>query len=89
MNTSFLLMAQYNARAIIPVEEVAKDYFSHLTPRKLMEKITNGEINIPVVRVDPGSQKGAKGIYLADLAQYIDQRREAANKEASQMAKAA
>lgn len=30
MNTVFLLMAQYNALAIIPVSAVVKDYFPHL-----------------------------------------------------------
>ncbi|MFD2883207.1 pyocin activator PrtN family protein [Pseudomonas lini] len=34
MNTVFLLMAQYNGQAIIPLERVCADYFSHLTPEK-------------------------------------------------------
>ncbi len=33
MNTVFLLMAQYGARAVIPVEDVCRDYFPHLTLR--------------------------------------------------------
>jgi hypothetical protein len=89
MNTSFLLMTQYNAQAIIPVEKAVEDCFPHLSTDKFLRKITSGEIKLPVTRMDPASQKGPKGVYLADLAQYIDLRREAANKEASQLAKAA
>lgn len=32
MNTAFLLMAQYSGAAVIPIDRVCKDYFSHLTP---------------------------------------------------------
>ena len=32
MNTSFLLMAQYGGKAIIPIEDVYRDYFPHLKP---------------------------------------------------------
>jgi hypothetical protein len=35
-----LLMAQYEGKAIIPVEQVCRDYFSHLTPPKLVQKIS-------------------------------------------------
>jgi Pyocin activator protein PrtN len=80
MNTTFLMMAQYNGRAIIPVEEVCRDYFSHLTPDKFLRKQAAGEIKIPVVRIE-ASQKAAKGVHLADLASYVDARREAALRE--------
>ena len=30
MNTAFLLMAQYGGKAIVPIEDVCRDYFSHL-----------------------------------------------------------
>ena len=33
MNTAFLLMAQYDAMAVIPIDKVVRDYFSHLTTR--------------------------------------------------------
>ncbi len=82
-------MAQYNAQAIIPVEKVVEDYFPHLSADKFLRKTSTGEIKLPVTRMDPASQKGPKGVYLTDLAQYIDLRREAANKEASQLANAA
>jgi hypothetical protein len=38
MNTAFLLMAQYGGEAIIPIEDVCKDYFSHLNATKLVQK---------------------------------------------------
>ena len=47
-----------------------------------------GDIHIPMVRIDPGSQKAAKGLHIGDLANYIDARREAAQKEAKQLASA-
>lgn len=86
MNTAFLLMAQYNAQAVIPVASVVKDYFPHLTTENFLRKVAMGDINIPLVRVEPGSQKGARGVHLTDLAQYLDDRRAAAVKEAKQLA---
>jgi Pyocin activator protein PrtN len=80
MNTAFLLMAQYGGKAIVPIEDVCRDYFSHLNPTKLVQKISTGEIAIPLVRME-ASQKCAKGIHLLDLAKYLDARVEAARKE--------
>ncbi len=74
MNTAFLLMAQYNGQAIIPLERVCADYFCHLTPDKLQRKVANGEVDLPVVRIE-GSQKAAKGVHLTDLAAYLDEQR--------------
>lgn len=86
MNTSFLLMAQYNAQAVIPVDSVVKDYFQHLTVPTFLRKVAIGDIRLPLVRIEAGSQKCAKGVHLTDLAQYLDERRAAAVKEADQMA---
>lgn len=85
MNTAFLLMAQYNAMAIIPVASVVSDYFPHLTVEKFVRKASVGEIAIPLTRIDGASQKAAKGVHLTDLAHYIDGRRDAAVKEAQQL----
>lgn len=71
MNTTFLLMAQYNGLAIIPLERVCADYFCHLTPEKLQQKAQAGTIDLPIVRIE-GSQKAAKGIHLSALAAYLD-----------------
>lgn len=84
MNTAFLLMAQYNGAAVIPVEAVCRDFFSHLTPGKFVQKVSIGEIAIPMVRIE-GSQKAAKGVHLMDLAQWIDRQRDAARKECEQL----
>lgn len=77
MNTLFLLMAQYEGLAIIPLARVCADYFSHLTPEKLMRKVGSGEIDLPVVRIE-GSQKAARGVHLSDLARYLDAQRQKA-----------
>jgi len=88
MNTAFLLMAQYNGRAVIPVEEVCRDYFSHLSIEKFLRKASTAEIRLPIVRIE-ASQKAAKGVHLMDLAAYLDERRAAAIKETEQIASAA
>ncbi len=80
MNTAFLLMAQYEGKAIIPVDDVCRDYFNHLTPQKFIRKVDAGEIAIPLVRLET-SQKSAKGIHLTDLANYLDARRDEAVEE--------
>ena len=84
LNTAFLLMAQYGGKAIIPVEDVCRDYFSHLDSAKFIRKVGAGEIQIPLVRME-ASQKCAKGVHLQDLADYLDQRRAAAQKECRQL----
>lgn len=71
MNTQFLLMAQYSGQAIIPLERVCADYFSHLTPEKMKLKVAAGEIDLPLVRME-SSQKAARGVHLNDLAAYLD-----------------
>jgi hypothetical protein len=84
MNTVFFLMAQFGARAVIPLDEVRREYFSHLELDKFQRKLATGEIALPVVRIEK-SQKSAKGIYIQDLAQYIDDQRAAAVKERDQL----
>lgn len=84
MNTAFLLMAQYNGAAVIPLEAVCRDYFSHLTPAEFSRKATNGDIALPVVRIET-SQKAARGVHLHDLAKWIDERRAAAQRECDQL----
>ncbi|SDG35656.1 pyocin activator PrtN family protein [Pelagibacterium luteolum] len=84
MNTAFLLMAQYNGKAIIPLEDVCRDYFAPLGFEKFKVKLATGQISLPVVRVED-SQKGAKGVHLQDLADYLDSRRALALKEQRQL----
>lgn len=84
MNTGFLLMAQYNGSAVIPVEKVCKDYFPHLCQDVFLRKCARGEIRLPLVRID-SSNKTARGVHVSDLATYIDTRAEAARKELQQI----
>jgi hypothetical protein len=80
LKTVFLLMAQYDGRAIIPVEWVCRDFFSHLTVVHFIKKASTGQIKLPVIYIEP-SQKAAKGIHVQDLADYIDARRKVAKGE--------
>jgi hypothetical protein len=84
MQTAFLLMAFYQGKAVIPIDDVARDYFPHLSGDKLARKLAAGEIPIPVIRIE-NSQKSAKGVHLSDLADYIDRQRAAAVKEFEQL----
>lgn len=77
-------MAQYGATAIVPVELVCRDYFSHLTVPQFVRKVSAGDIAIPLVRMER-SQKAAKGVHIQDLANYIAERRAAAVKEYAQL----
>lgn len=80
MNTAFMLMAQYDGKAVIPLSSVARDFFG-LSDKAFISKLDRGEIALPVIRMERQSQKSAKGVHLTDLARYIDERREAALKE--------
>lgn len=86
MNTAFILMAQYNGRAIIPLDQVCNDYFTHLTTEMFQRKVLAGQIKIPITRLEP-SQKSAKGIHITDMAIYLDQQRDSALKELRQLNK--
>lgn len=77
MNTLFLLMAQYNGQAIIPVDTVCTDYFSHLSPKNLRQKIALGEIDIPLVQLE-NSRQSARGVHVRDLAAYLDKQHQSA-----------
>ncbi|WP_321836333.1 pyocin activator PrtN family protein [Pseudomonas kulmbachensis] len=80
MNTLFLLMAQYEGQAVIPIERVCVDYMN-LSVEKFKYKRLHGEIDIPVVRLGANSQKAALGIHIQDLAAYIDKQRKKAIQE--------
>jgi hypothetical protein len=80
MKTAMILLAQYE-KAIIPVEAICRDYFTHLTPAVFLRRASTGDIKLPVVSLG-GTQKGAKGVHLNDLAEYLNQVREDAKKVA-------
>lgn len=79
LNTPFLLMAQYNGKAIIPLADVCRDYFSHLTPEKLVRMVMTGQIPLPIMHIE--RSQSARGVRLQDLADYLDKRRAEAIKE--------
>lgn len=79
MKTAFLLMAQYDGKSVIPVEDVCRDYFTHLTPEHFVRKSL-----LPIVRME-GSKRAARGVHINDLAAYIDRAAEAARKECEQL----
>jgi hypothetical protein len=85
MNTAFMLLAQYDGLSVIPIDNVCRDYFTHLTPQKLVAKIDRGEVRLPLVRIE-SSRKAAQGVHLNDLANWIDARREAAARELKALA---
>lgn len=78
MKTLFLLMAAHDGRAVIPLAQVAKTYFE-CEEVTLLRKIRDGKIRLPVLEMED-SQKGARGVHVADLAEYIDTRRDVARK---------
>jgi hypothetical protein len=80
MNTMYLLMAQYEGQAVIPLQRVCADYM-HLTVEKFKHKCLSGEIDIPIIRMGAESQKASLGIHLKDLADYIDRQRAKATME--------
>jgi hypothetical protein len=81
----FLLMAQYNGAAVVPLEVVCQDFFSHLTVEKLLRKALRGG-DRPPHRPNRAQPKGApRGGTSPDLADYIDKRRAAAIKECRQL----
>ncbi|WAH60925.1 pyocin activator PrtN family protein [Pseudomonas silvicola] len=84
MKTIFLLMAQYEGKAIVPLSNICADYFTHLTIEMFQRKVLAGQIKIPITRLE-ASQKSAKGIHITDLANYLDEQREEALKEYHQL----
>lgn len=80
MNTLFLLMAQYDGKAVIPLNRICADYMN-LTVEKFKQKQFNGEIDIPITRLGANSQKALLGIHIKDLAEYIDRQRAKALEE--------
>ena len=83
METAFFLMAQYN-QPIIPVDRLVKDYFSHLTLRTFLRKVDEGQLPLPLIRMED-SQKSSKGVHINDLANYLDAQRDKAQRTFNQM----
>lgn len=76
MSTLFFLMGQYGSRAAIPVEEVRRDYFPHLNLVNFIRRCDDGTIGLKLMRADK-SQKSARMVHIADLANHLDAQRAA------------
>ena len=65
MNTTFLLIAQYDPLAIIPHDRVCADYFSHLTGERIKVTVAPGNRHV----IDPYREQleAARGLLLKDL----------------------
>lgn len=74
MTTVWLLLGMYEGRLQLPVSEVARDFFGHLSGEKLLRKIDAGDIDLPLIRCEPSS-KAARYVDIRDLAAYLDARR--------------
>lgn len=80
MNTIFMLMAQYDGKPLIDIDDVRRDYFSELSLPTFIRRLDDGDIQLPCVRMNP-SQKGTRTIPLQDLAAYIDKQMQTARRE--------
>ncbi len=72
MNTTFLLMAEYETSQI-PLAVVAKK-FLNITEAYADKKANLGELPFPVYR-DTSSQKSIRMVHISDLAEWIDKQR--------------
>ena len=70
---------------IIPLPEACESYFRHLSPAQLEKKIVAGDIALPLVVLDPKSQKSAKGVMADDLEKYVRARHADAVKDMKQL----
>ncbi len=70
---------------IVPLKIVCRDYFSHLSPAQLERNIITGKIRIPLIVIDPSSQKAAKGVLADDLEKWLRERHAVAVKDMKNM----
>lgn len=80
MNTIVLLLAQFDARIAIPIEEVCAAFFPDLDAQGLVRKIVRGEIKLPIMKFE-NSVKSPRTVHVLDLANFVDTQRAEALKE--------
>lgn len=73
MNTYFGLLAEFNGRTELPLEEVAPRFFG-LSPRTAAFRAGAQALPVPAYRAGD-SQKSPWLVSAIDLAQYIDKKR--------------
>ncbi|EKN3597365.1 pyocin activator PrtN family protein [Yersinia enterocolitica] len=78
MNTTFLLMAEFET-STIPLADIAERYFG-MKPVTADKKAGAGDLPIPTFRIGD-SQKAPRMVHVSDLAEYIDGQRHQAKEE--------
>ena len=69
--TLFLLMAEFDGRAAVPITEVAPRYFGDQHPEVIRRKAKNREYPVLCRRMGE-SQKAPYMVKLEDLARHLD-----------------
>ncbi|KQN46668.1 pyocin activator protein PrtN [Serratia sp. Leaf50] len=72
MNTTFLLMAEFET-ATIALSDVAERYFG-MKPATAEVKASRGQFPVPTFRAND-SQKAPRMIHIQDLAEHLDLQR--------------
>ena len=54
-----MILAFYGGCSVIPLDDVARDWFRNLSADKLQRKVLAGDIDLPIIRIEP-SQKSAR-----------------------------
>ena len=83
MKTAFLLLAQFDGQADIPLEDVASRYLGY-DRKTALAKAARAELPFTAYRA-PG-QKSPWLVNIADLAAWIDRERERAERDRVQRA---
>lgn len=73
MNTYFGLLAEFDGRAELPLDEVAPRYFG-ISPRTASVRANAQALPVPAYRAGD-SQKSPWLVSAVDLAKYLDERR--------------
>lgn len=79
MKTIFLLMAQFDGRAEIPLDEIRSQYLPELSDKEAKRRASLHRLPFPVHRL--GSAKSRWMVNLNDLAAYIDDQMAEARQE--------
>lgn len=72
MNTTFLLMAEFET-AVIPLSLISEKFLG-LRPSTAEQKAAEGKLSLPTFRVGD-TQKAPRMVHISDLAELIDRRR--------------
>lgn len=74
------LCEQYGGQTLLEIDLVASTFF-RLSSEKVLRKISEGEIMLPLTRMEPNNRKSKKFIATIDLGQYIEERNKEARRE--------